>query len=86
MFRSCPVPQSKLDSPIVRPLIIKFFSGALYHVTSRGNDRDDIYLNKDVAAVGLRRSAISRSFQREVHAYWLAVKFLASKISFEYRP
>jgi hypothetical protein len=33
-----------LDVPMARPLRIEFV-GALYHVTARGNSREDIYRN-----------------------------------------
>jgi len=54
---------------MARPLRIEF-AGALYHVTSRGNERDDIFLDDDNRALWLE--VLERACERFnwlVHAY-----------------
>ncbi len=55
---------------MTRPLRIEF-SGALYHVTSRGNRREDIYLDDDDWLGVL--VVVCMRFNRVVHAYFLLV-------------
>ncbi len=51
-----------------RPLRIEY-SGALYHVTSRGNGRADIYLKDDDRRVFLSvLKEVSKQFNWAVHA------------------
>ncbi len=56
---------------MARPLRIEF-SGAIYHVTSRGNARKDIYLDDTDRAMflGVLAEVISR-FKWRCHAYCL---------------
>jgi hypothetical protein len=43
--RSCLLPRSCYAHSIARPLRLEF-AGALYHVTARGDGREDIYLDE----------------------------------------
>src|SRR5690554_7360780 len=56
---------------MARPLRIEF-SGALYHVTSRGNARQDIFLDDDDFECFLRLLAVACDrFHWSCHAYCL---------------
>ena len=54
---------------MARPLRLEF-PGALYHLTSRGDGREAIYLDDDdrAASLGVLESVVSR-FNWVIHAY-----------------
>ena len=54
---------------MTRPLRLEF-SGALYHITSRGDRREDIFLNDDDRDAWLAiLGSVSERFNWTVHAY-----------------
>ena len=54
---------------MARPLRIEF-AGALYHVTSRGDGRDDIFLDEEDRELWLDvLKTVCERFNRVVHAY-----------------
>ena len=69
--RSCLLPPALLHSPMARPLRIEF-PGAIYHVTSRGDRRDPIFVDDvdRVALLGILAQAAQR-FDAQLLAYCL---------------
>jgi hypothetical protein len=64
---------------MARPLRLEY-AGALYHVTSRGDRREDIYIDDDDRTAWLEGLGnICARFNWVVHAYCLMVKGVGDK-------
>ena len=69
--RSCLLLSLAYCEPMARPLRLEF-AGALYHVTSRGDRREDIYEDDEDRVAFLNvLASVARRFNWLVHAYCL---------------